>query len=102
MATQGKVAPLEQRGTDSDTYLNFKRTYAWLESKVLLYNEEWCLLGCYAVKTSNLTSIQDNHKACLDLWNRTMGMRQQIAYSQNATKPGQNTADDHKCALVCD
>jgi hypothetical protein len=27
-----------------------------------------------------------------------MGMRQQIAYSQNATKPVQNTADDHKCA----
>jgi hypothetical protein len=48
------------------------------------------------------TSIQDNHKAYLDLWNRTMGMRQQIAYSQNATKPVQNTADDHKCALVCD
>jgi hypothetical protein len=48
------------------------------------------------------TSIQDNHKAYLDLRNRTMGMRQQIAYSQNATKPVQNTADDHKCALVCD
>jgi hypothetical protein len=28
-----------------------------------------------------------------------MGMRQQIAYSQNARKPVQNTADDHKCAL---
>jgi hypothetical protein len=25
----------------------------------------------------------------------TMGMRQQIADSQNATKPVQNTADDH-------
>jgi hypothetical protein len=36
----------------------------------------------------------------LDLWNRTMGMDQQIAYSQNATKPVQNTVDDHKCALV--
>jgi hypothetical protein len=48
------------------------------------------------------TSIQDNHKAYLDLWNQTMGMRQQIAYSQNATKPVQNTADYHKCALVCD
>jgi hypothetical protein len=43
-----------------------------------------------------------NHKAYLDLWNRILGMRQQIAYSQNATKPVQNTADDHKCALVCD
>jgi hypothetical protein len=29
-----------------------------------------------------------------------MGMRQQIAYSQNTTKPVQNTADDHKCTLV--
>jgi hypothetical protein len=48
------------------------------------------------------TSIQDNHKAYLDLWTRIMGMRQQIAYSQNATKPVQNTGDDHKCALVCD
>jgi hypothetical protein len=38
----------------------------------------------------------------VDLWNRIMGMRQQIAYSQNATKPVQNTADDHKCAPVCD
>jgi hypothetical protein len=27
-----------------------------------------------------------------------MGMRQQITCSQNATKPVQNTADDHKCA----
>jgi hypothetical protein len=27
-----------------------------------------------------------------------MGMRQQIAYSQNAKKPVQNIADDHKCA----
>jgi hypothetical protein len=48
------------------------------------------------------TSIQDNHKAYLDLWNRTMGMRQQIAYSQNTTNPVQNTADDHKRTLVCD
>jgi hypothetical protein len=32
------------------------------------------------------SSIQDNHKACLDLWNRIMGMRQQITYSQNATE----------------
>jgi hypothetical protein len=35
-------------------------------------------------------------------WNRIVGMRQQIAYSQNATKPVQNTADDHKSALVFD
>jgi hypothetical protein len=42
------------------------------------------------------------NKVLLDLWNRTMGMRQQIAYIQNATKPVQNTADDHKCTLVCD
>jgi hypothetical protein len=26
-----------------------------------------------------------------------MGIRQQIAYRQNATNPVQNTADDHKC-----
>jgi hypothetical protein len=31
-----------------------------------------------------------------------MGMRQQIAYSQNATKPIQNIPDDQKCAPVCD
>jgi hypothetical protein len=30
-----------------------------------------------------------------------MGMSQKIAYSQNAMKPVQNTAGDHKCALVC-
>jgi hypothetical protein len=34
-------------------------------------------------------------------WVRTH-LRQQIAYSQNATKLVQNTADDHKCAPVCD
>jgi hypothetical protein len=27
-------------------------------------------------------------------------LRRKIAYSQNATKSAQNTADDHKCALV--
>jgi NADH:ubiquinone oxidoreductase subunit D len=51
---------------------------------------------------SKILYIQDNRKAYLDLWNRIMGMRQQIAYSQNATKPVQNTADDQKCAMVCD
>jgi hypothetical protein len=50
---------------------------------------------------SSFTDNTINHKAYLDLWNRIIGMRQQIAYSQT-TKPVQNTADDHKCALVCD
>jgi hypothetical protein len=51
---------------------------------------------------SKESPIQENHKAYLELWNQTMGMRQQIACSQNATKPVQNTADNHKCALVCE
>jgi hypothetical protein len=43
---------------------------------------------------------QGIHVSCGDIMNTNM--HQQIAYSQNATKPVQNTADDHKCALVCD
>jgi hypothetical protein len=57
-------------------------------------------VGLRAILTLTLKII--NYKAYLDLWIRTMGMRQQIAYSQNATKLVQNTADDHKYALVCD
>jgi hypothetical protein len=55
-----------------------RKSPASLESKVLLY------------------------KTTIKPWNRIMGMRQQIAYSQNATKQVQNIAGDHKCALVCD
>jgi hypothetical protein len=51
---------------------------------------------------SKVLLIQDSYKAYLDLWNRIMGMCQQITYSQNATKLVQSTADVHKCTLVCD
>jgi hypothetical protein len=68
----------------------------------LKVNDLYWSIGRKSPASLESTSIQDNHKAYLDLWNRIMGMRQQIAYSQNATKPVQNTADDQKCALVCD
>jgi hypothetical protein len=54
------------------------------------------------VRTAKESLIVPPYKAYVDVWNRIMGMRQQIAYSQNASKPVQNTADNHKCALVCD
>jgi hypothetical protein len=63
-------------------------------SKILIFGHRK-KNSCIARKQS--TSLQDNHKAYLDLWNRIMGMHQQIAYSQNATRPVQNTADDNKC-----
>jgi predicted esterase YcpF (UPF0227 family) len=69
---------INKKKKEKKTDINVKDSY-WiirrksstsLESKVLVYN---------------------NHKAYLNLYNRIMGMRQQIAYSQNATKPVQNT-----------
>jgi hypothetical protein len=59
-----------------------RKSPASLESKVLPYK----------------TIIKHIRTYGIELW----GCASKSTYIQNATKPVQNTADDHKCALVSD
>jgi hypothetical protein len=74
--TVGKGCTIDLKVKDLYWIIGHKSIMS-LDSKVLLYN------------TINKP-----------IWNRTMGLRQQVEHCNNAAKPVQNTEDDNKCTMV--
>jgi hypothetical protein len=86
--------------TFSSKYLfNYPHKAEWATSQTHYCTENIIVLGVDIVASGSVAKLLA-YKLLKKLG--TCYMRQQIAYSQNALKRVQITADDHKCALVCD
>ena len=54
-----------------------------------------------SIYTKQITHLQGGNQTDMELWNKTVGLRQQIQHSHHADIPIQNIYSHNKCTPIC-